>query len=521
MKSFRTDLDRFGIRARLLTLLLPGILILLVLDSWNDHHALRNLVRDTYDEAMLDSLNGLRSSLSLTEEGTLRLNPSVRAPTMSDSTNLKQKYVHVSLTPCENTQAIAGKPPRELTLLGNTDLPAAPVPIASEEFVSPVWYDSYYRDKPIRVVAFTSQVTDGRGQHFDFLIQVAESTEPWGPAQAVLLQQELIRDALLLLVVIVLVWLGVTWSLRPLEKLRKFVLQGKAKELKPLDTRSVPYEVAPLVDAINQQIINHQALLDRQSQFLADASHQLRTPLAIMLTQAGVALREKNSESVWNTLRAIVTQISRSRRLCEQLLSLAYANDSNPPSDVPSLVDLNAIAKDVVLQYLTLAHERNHDLGWIDAREASTPQDFMNDALPATWPSMEPVVPVLAIGPELHEALANLIHNAIVYTPSGGHITVRVRTRGRMALVEVTDDGPGIAVTQRKEVFQRFHQTSASPGKTAHGAGLGLAIARAYALRNDGDIELADPDVASAGLSSNRPGLSAILRIPLAPNSQS
>ena len=522
MKTFRTDPDRFGIRARLLTLLLPGILGLLALDSWNDHRALRNLVRDTYDETMLDSVNVLRNSVSLTQDGSLGLNGPLVVQTMLDATNPKQKYFHVGLTPRENGQDISVKPSHELTLLGNADLPAAPVPTASAGSSSSVWYDSYYRGNPVRVVALQSKVTDGRGQHFNLLIQAAESTGSRDQAQAVSLQQELIRDARMLLVVIVLVWLGVTWSLHPLEQLRKSVLQGKGKYLKPLDTSSVPHEVAPLVDAINQQIASHRTLLDRQSQFLADASHQLRTPLAIMLTQAGVALREKNPEFVRETLRAIVTQISRSRRLCEQLLSLAHANDCNPPGDAPSLVDLNAIAKDVVLQYLTLAHEKNQDLGWMDAREALPPKGFMNDAVFATILSVEPVVPVLAIGPELHEALANLVHNAIVYTPSGGHITVRVSTQGAMALAEVSDDGPGIARTRRVDVFERFHQTSTSPGKAPHGAGLGLAIARAYARRNGGDIELADSDAeGSAGVASSLRGLCASLRIPLAPDSQS
>jgi two-component system sensor histidine kinase TctE len=90
----------------------------------------------------------------------------------------------------------------------------------------------------------------------------------------------------------------------------------------------VPHEVAPLVDAVNQHLASYRELLEQQSQFLADASHQLRTPLAIMLTQAGVALREKDTEQLHATLRAMVAQISRSRRLCEQLLSLAHANES-------------------------------------------------------------------------------------------------------------------------------------------------------------------------------------------------
>jgi len=533
MKTLRTDPDRFGIRARLLTLLLPGILGLLALDSWNDYRALRNLVQDAYDQPMVEAVTALQSSLSLAQDGSLRLNAPSVVQTMFDATSPLHKHLHVGLIPRGTAQVDTAAPQRKLTLLGEADLPEPPASTSSASTApagssSTVWYDSHYRGYPVRVVARQSQVVDGRGQPFDLLIQAAESTGPRDQAQAASLRQELIRDARMVLVVVLLVWLGVTWSLQPLERLRKSVLQSKGNDLKPLDTSSVPHEVAPLVDAVNQHVASYRDLLDQQSQFLADASHQLRTPLAIMLTQAGVALREKDPEQLHETLRAIVTQISRSRRLCEQLLSLAHASDNTPPTDAPGVVDLNTIARDVVLQYLTLAHEKNQDLGWVDAREelpaAPMPaEDALDDASsPARLPAT-PVVPVLARSPELHEALANLVHNAIVYTPPGGHITVMASTRDGMALAEVRDDGPGIARTRRLEVFERFHQASPAPDKGPRGAGLGLAIARAYARRNGGDIELADlpVDGAGTGTASCTTGLRAILRLPLASGRQS
>ena len=536
MKTFRTDPDRFGIRARLLTLLLPGILGLLALDSWNDYRALRNLVQDAYDQVMLESANALRGSLSAGPDGSLRLKSPSLPQTMFEAASPQHKHLHVGLTPHrpmgtphDNTAT----PLRELTLLGEADLPRPPmlpspgfsstsasassVTSASSAGPAPaVWYDSYYRNYPVRVVALQSQVVDGHGQRFDLLIQAAESTGPRDRAQAATLQQQLLRDARMVLVVIVLVWLGVTWSLRPLERLRKSVLQSKGYELKPLDTSEVPHEVAPLVDAVNQHVASYRDLLNQQSQFLADASHQLRTPLAIMLTQAGVALREKDPAQLHETLRAIVIQISRSRRLCEQLLSLAHASEGAPPADVPSVIDLNIIAREVVLQYLTLAREKNQDLGWVEAT--------LDDASdPLGIPAAAAVVPVLAIGAELHEALSNLVHNAIAYTPSGGQITVTVSTREGMALAEVRDNGPGIAASQRLAVFERFHQASPSHRKGQHGAGLGLAIARAYARRSGGDIELAAlaSDDANSAANLEGAGLRAILRLPLASSPRS
>jgi len=493
MKILRTDPDRFGIRARLLTLLLPAILGLLALDSWNDYRALENQVQDAYDQSMLEAAHALQSSVAPARDGSLQLNAPAGVQALFGAEPL-QKYLHVSLSPLPEAQAQAGNAsPGELTLLGGSDLPAPP-----DASASPVWYDSFHAGHPVRVVALYSQVQDGRGRPFSLRIQVAEGTGPRDRAQAATLRQELIRDARMVLVMVLLVWLGVTWSLQPLERLRKSVLESKHTDLKPLDTSGVPHEVAPLVEALNQHLASYRELLEQQSQFLADASHQLRTPLAIMLTQAGVALREKDPAQLHATLRAIVAQISRSRRLCEQLLSLAHASDSAPPAGVPALVDLNAIAREVVLQYLALAHEKNLDLGWVDARGDSADAGTAEDA---------PAVPVLAREAELHEALSNLVHNAIAYTPAGGRITVMAGHANGMALAEVRDDGPGIAQARRAQVFERFHSAGSAAEKGSHGSGLGLSIARAYARRNGGDIELADAPTGT--------GLRAILRLPL------
>jgi len=484
MKTPQTEASRFGIRARLLTLLLPAVLGLLALDSWNDHRALRTLVQDAYDQSLLESATALQGSVAVAPDGSLRLDAPRGVQTLFDATRPRHKHVHVGLTPLPAAQGPAIAPLRELTLMGETDLPAPP------GRASPVWYDSAWRGEPSRLVALRSEIADGRGQRYELLVQAAEGTGPRDQAQADATRQALLRDARMVLVVVLLVWLGVTWSLRPLEALRKSVLANQGHALEPLDTRGVPHEVAPLVDAVNAHVASYRGLLDQQSQFLADASHQLRTPLAIMLTQAGVALREKDPEQLHQTLRAIVAQIARSRRLCEQLLSLAHASDTAPPSDAPAVVDLNAIARDVVLQYLTLAHEKDQDLGWADAGPDG--------------------VPVRASGPELHEALANLVHNAIVHTPPRGRITVAASRRDGVAQAEVRDDGPGIAEARRAAVFERFRQGSTHPATAPHGAGLGLAIARAYARRNGGDIELANADADDPRAS----GLRAILRLP-------
>ena len=503
MKNLRTDPDRFGIGARLLTLLLPAIVGLLALDSWNDQRALKELVQDAYDRPLLDSVIALQSSMSVAADGSLQLNAPLVVQTMFNATNTENRHLHVSLIPRRlAVPSAAVAPAVAQTLLGDADLPeppdGSPQALPGAASLSPVLYNGTYQGRPVRVVALRRVMVDGHGQSFDLLVQAAEGRGPRDQVLEASSQQALLRDARMVLVVILLVWLGVIWSLQPLNRLRRSVLESEGLALKRLETRDVPHEVAPLVDAVNQHVARHREMLEQQQRFLADASHQLRTPLAIMMTQAGVALRETDPGQLRATLRAIVTQLTRSKRLSEQLLSLAYAHDSGPAevAAAAGMVDLNTIAKEVVLQYLTLAHEKDQDLGWGGTQGGRE------------------VVPVIASGPELHEVLSNLVHNAIAHTPRHGHITVTAGTDGGTAWVEVRDNGPGIPLQRRSEVFDRFRQIHSEPGARASGAGLGLAIARAYARRNGGDVVLADVPV--HGAQDPAGGLRAILRLPVA-----
>lgn len=486
---------RFGIRARLLTLLIPGILALLAFDSWNDLQALQAQGQEGYDRVMLDTAHALQRSVNVGPDGSFQLDATA-APvrSMFEAISAEHKHLHVGARPLD------GAGPEQL-LLGEPDLPLPPALPAQADVApsDPQWYDAVYRGNDVRMVALRSELRDGQGRPYAVLVQASEGMVPRAEALAAALRQALVRDIRMVVLVVALVALGVTWSLRPLRRPRRSVRARRGLAPQPLDLAGVPREVAPLVDAINEQVASYQELLDAQSQFLADASHQLRTPLAIMSTQAGVALREKDPVQMRATLVAMVAQLDRSRRLSEQLLSLAHASEQVPEGEANEIVDLNTVAREVVLQHLLLAHQKEQDLGWIDARDGGTPAGRESG----------PAMPVRANSAELHEALSNLVHNAIAHTPEGGHITVRVRPVGGLARVEVNDDGPGIEPQRRDEVFGRFRQVGQAKGSRSSGSGLGLAIARAYARRNGGDIVL-------AGAEGGGRGLSAILQLPLA-----
>ena len=294
----------------------------------------------------------LESSLEFTPEGNLQVATPLYAQVMLESRAGLRKYFRIEEI---NPPLPDGAPvPTEQgkTLLGMPEMPRPPEWPRSNGL--PIFYDSVYRNDPVRVVAVVRDLYY-QGMHRQVLVMVAESTGKRIEAESNAQRQEILRDARMLALVALLVWWGVSWALKPLRRLRADIRGRRPDDLTPLDAARVPSEVAPLVDAVNHHIARYRRVLDEQSQFLADASHQLRTPLAIMLTQAQYALRERDPARAQEGLRAIVGQLGRTRRLTEQLLSLAHANQAE--SLPRQLLDMNDVSREVVLKYLPLAHE--------------------------------------------------------------------------------------------------------------------------------------------------------------------
>ncbi|ALM86353.1 sensor histidine kinase [Bordetella sp. N] len=495
---------RLGIRTLLFMLLLPGVVALLVIDSWNDYQTLSEITNDAYDSALLEPARVLESSIEFTSDGRLQVATPLYAQVMLESRAGLRKYYRIEEI---NPPLADGQPAPEAaghTLLGMPDLPRPqPWPRSNG---APVFYDGVYRDDPVRLVGILRDLYY-HGVHRQVLVLVGESTSKRIEAERAAQRQEFLRDARMLALVVLMVWWGVAWALRPLHRLRSDIRARSPDDQTPLDASGVPSEVAPLVEAVNHHIERHRRMLAEQTQFLDDASHQLRTPLAIMLTQAQYALRERDPDGMREGLRGIIGQLGRSRRLTEQLLQLAHASQGELTAR--KVLDINDLARDVVLQYLPLAHEKQQDLGWDGAAESHG--DAVGHQIESES-SLTAVAPVAGSEVELHEALSNLVHNAVNYAPSGARITVSVVVQDDRVEVRVADNGAGIEPALRARAFERFNRAGAEGGQgAASGSGLGLAIARAYARRNGGDILLQDGESnASGGV-----GLSAVLWIPL------
>lgn len=279
-----------------------------------------------------------------------------------------------------------------------------------------------------------------------------------------------LRTTLPLLIVVPLValvlWFVIHRALQPLDRVAAAVGKRTPPQLAPLAATGWPREVEPLVGALNGLLARLAAALDAQRAFVADAAHELRTPLAAVSLQAQLAERAATPEERTAALATLRAGLERATRMVEQLLALAR-EEHKSTADAEAVVDLAALARDVVAELTPLAAAKDVDLGVEGGASALIRGD------PAA----------------LRTLLANLIDNAVRYTPSGGRADVGIEQRGAGVVLAVRDNGPGIAPSERSRLFDRFVRGSAA---NAPGSGLGLAIVKRIAERHGATVALED-----------------------------
>jgi len=263
-----------------------------------------------------------------------------------------------------------------------------------------------------------------------------------------------------------LLWFAIERALKPLDRLASAVGERTPAELAPLPSGGWPREVTPLVGALNDLLARLHGALDTQKAFVADAAHELRTPLAAVHLQAELAERARGEPERAAALASLRGGLKRATRVVEQLLSLARQDDARAEAPF-ARVDLAALARDVVGAHARIAAAKDVDLG-AERLEA------------------------LAVDGDAAALFAladNLVDNAVRYTPPGGQVDVSVERRDGAPALVVRDDGPGIPPGERAQVFQRFARGSHAD---APGSGLGLAIVRRIAERHGATVTLAD-----------------------------
>ncbi|WP_427312047.1 sensor histidine kinase [Cupriavidus sp. H39] len=474
---------RGSLRRQLLLLLVPALAAMMAIDTWLTYGTLRDAANTAYDRSLYGSIRAIDNAIGMAGDNVQLTLPDA-AMEIFETAAQTHVFYRVSTERAGQVD----------TVTGYSDLPLPRGPLANNQ---PRFYDAEYMGEAVRIAAMARPVyrPDARMR---VIIQVAETAEPRSALIGSVWRSALARDLLLILLSAAILVGGVTYVLRPLARVRDDVEARSPEDLTPLVFERVPAEVRPLVDAVNLHVSRSAAMAQSQAQFIADAAHQLRTPLAILKTQAEYAQRQLNApdpeaarEAAGEAVGGIVTQLEQAARLTNQLLALArvrqHHGDAAQPRDAGEgvdVIDAVTVAEHVALDYLPLARGKQQDFGW------------------------EPVpglaLPVRADPALLREALANLVHNAIQYSPRGSRITLSATRSGAHACLVVEDDGPGIPVEEREKVFARFYRRV---GNAQPGSGLGLAISREMAARFGGTVEL--------GEGAQGTGVRAVLKLPI------
>jgi two-component system sensor histidine kinase TctE len=332
----------------------------------------------------------------------------------------------------------------------------------------------------VRVAVLLQPVASSEGRGMA-VVQVAETLELREAAALQILRTTLTRQALLLGLIALLVVLVVQRATRPVRQLSADLRARPEGDLAPIAAPAAPRELQPLIDATNAVMQRLSHLLAHQQRFVRDASHQLRTPLAVLKVQVQSALRGDTPAP--QALHEIGDTVDRATQLANQMLALAKVEQLRQQGAVP-VTRLDAVLREIALELSPLVAQGDLDFG-IDTCAA----------------------PVHAHEWMLRELCRNLLHNAIRHAPRGTELAVTLRADGRHATLTIADGGPGIDDELAARLFQPF-----SAGDVRTGSGLGLAICREIVQALGGTIALANRREGARIL-----GLDAVVRLPLAP----
>lgn len=456
----------FSLRRTLLLALFPGLLLVVGAEIWHSWRSANEAANAAYDRSLLGAIKSIDANIS-TASGGLGVELPYRMLEFFELTASGRVYYRVATED-------------GLVEIGNADLPPPPRVLTTGK---PHFSEVRYFDEAVRLGSY-ARVLDpplaGATGSQRVVIQVAETLESRHLFTRSLVLQSLRGDLLLVLAASTLLALAVNWALRPLTRLRSDMLARAPSDLAPISPVGIPADVRPLVETINFHMARNHSQTEAQRRFVDDASHQMRTPLTTLTTQLGFALRETDPHAQRQALLALKSQLEETVRQTNQMLALARADSSDISTEA---TDVNELVRKLTQKCWSEARAHGLDLG-LESEE-------------------EPLM-ILAQPSVLGEAVLNLLHNAIRYTPSGGQITVRTAREAGHAAITVVDDGPGMPADELARAGERFFRGSQVQKP---GTGLGLAIVKSIVERHDGTLHI--------GPGPGARGLQATLYIPL------
>lgn len=416
-----------------------------------------------YDQALRENVSAVARQIKFAN-GRPMINLPTSARAMLRADEIDSVFFHVVTR-------------RGVRLAGDAELPLAPDMDTQPDEPGEIYFrDAESGGQDLRVAYMYVGDTALARDHW-LLVEVGETLEKRSQLANKIIASVILPQFVIIPLAVVLVWFGLSQGLRPLTRLRERIEARPENDLSPIRTRRVPEELQPLIDAFNAMLERMRGNLDAQQRFIADAAHQMRTPLTGLKTQAQLAMRESDPAELKNSLRQIATGVDRAAHLVNQLLTLARAEASNDVQQALVPLDLDQLLRELVEEWVMRALAREIDLGYEASTEAAE---------------------ILGSRFLLRELMTNLVDNALRYTPAGGHVTARVVVQGDFVTLEIEDSGIGLTEEQAALVFERFYRVD---GTGTDGSGLGLAIVREIAERHGADASLR-PNVGHSGATA-------------------
>ena len=434
-----------SLRVNLLRLLIPPVAVILAVGSIAAYYLSIDPAADAYDQSLVNTAIALSERIHVQEGG-----PVFDLPSAAEAVVRTDKYDKVYYAVRDSQGQV---------IAGDQEIPLPPAGLQADEGV--IAYDADYRGKRLRVVALL--VPCGSGV---CTVKVAETTIKRERLARDILIGSVLPQALLAVLTLALVWFGVTRGLVPLARLSDEIRERSPRDLRPINERGAPTEAKPLVTALNKLFGQVDEANRNQQRFLANAAHQLPTPLAGLQAHTELAMSQPVPDACRAELEYVHSATIRTARLANQLLALARAEPGGYRPAEFVRVELRQVVEECADEWVHRSLAKDVDLGF-DLSSVDVPGDAFL----------------------LRELLVNLIGNAVEYTPAGGRVTVRIGLDDGSPCIEVEDDGPGIPAAERDRVLERFYRM---PGTAGTGSGLGLAIVREIALAHGARVEMGE-----------------------------
>jgi len=415
----------------------------------------RSLADTPFDQALADRVRALSQHLQVADGGVRANMPTdLQVPVPADRADRIWFQVRaLPSTPGAAPILLSGEP--DLPQLSPTDAPQPGV----IGLRTTQWHGEEIRQAYTWVV-----LSDGIARQ-TIWVQVAETLSNRNQLTNEIIQGVIVPQFLILPIAITLVWFGLSRGVAPLKALQQKIHERSSDDLSSIDAKGMPDEITPLVDAFNGLLNRMGANLQAQRRFIADAAHQMKTPLAGLQVQAELAMRETDPLQLQRSLEQLALSSQRSTHLINQLLTLARTENAGNQVAFETL-NLTSLVRHAVADWVPQALTRNIDLGFETEAEE-------------TGLRGQPVL--------LTELVNNIVDNALRYTPERGSVTVRVRRQGNRLILEVEDTGQGIPPAEQMLVFERFYRVL---GNTQNGSGLGLAIVREIAAQHGATVSV-------------------------------